>query len=85
MVIPVGSLQLLLTIEDQMACLGCARRHLAPGGRLAFELDNTSAVVMAQWLTQRRGTLQPNPQRDYRHPLTGCTREATASGDTPVQ
>ena len=46
-IIPVASLQPLLTTEDQMACLRCAHRHLAPGGRLAFELDNTSVVVMA--------------------------------------
>ena len=46
-IIPVASLQPLLTTEDQMACLRCAHRHLAPGGRLALELDNTSVVVMA--------------------------------------
>jgi len=69
--IPVSSLQLLLTTEDQMACLRSAHRHLAPGGRLAFELDHTSIVVMAEWQTHRRGTLQRNPQRDYRHPVTG--------------
>src|SRR3989304_3029459 len=66
-----ASLQLLLTTEDQMACLRCIHRHLTPGGRLAFELDSTSVVVMAEWLTHRRGTLQRNPQRDYRHPVTG--------------
>ena len=32
------SFQHLLTVEDQLACLACARRHLAPGGRLAFDV-----------------------------------------------
>jgi SAM-dependent methyltransferase len=30
--------QHLYTIEDQLACLACVRRHLAPGGRLAFDV-----------------------------------------------
>lgn len=30
--------QHMYTVEDQLACLGCARRHLAPGGRLAFDV-----------------------------------------------
>ena len=30
--------QHLYTVEDQLACLACARRHLAPGGRLAFDV-----------------------------------------------
>jgi SAM-dependent methyltransferase len=32
--------QHLYRIEDQLACLACARRHLAPGGRLAFDVFN---------------------------------------------
>ena len=69
--IPVGSFQLLPTTEDQLSCLQCIHRHLTPGGRLAFELDNPSIVAMAEWLTEKRGTLQRRPQRDYRHPVTG--------------
>lgn len=30
--------QHLQTIEDQLACLACVRRHLAPGGTLAFDV-----------------------------------------------
>jgi SAM-dependent methyltransferase len=30
--------QHLYTVEDQLACLACVRRHLAPGGRLAFDV-----------------------------------------------
>ncbi len=69
--IPSGSFQLLLTTEDQLACLRCIERHLAPGGKLAFELENPNIVVMAEWLTHRSGTLQRRPQRDYVHPTTG--------------
>jgi SAM-dependent methyltransferase len=32
------SFQSLLTVEEQRACLGCARRHLRPGGRLVLNL-----------------------------------------------
>ena len=32
--------QHLYSVEDQLACLACVRRHLAPGGRLAFDVFN---------------------------------------------
>ena len=32
--------QHLYEVEDQLACLACVRRHLAPGGRLAFDVFN---------------------------------------------
>lgn len=32
--------QHLYEVEDQLACLSCVRRHLAPGGRLAFDVFN---------------------------------------------
>lgn len=35
---PFRVFQHLETVEDQLACLGCVRRHLAPGGRLAFDV-----------------------------------------------
>src|SRR4030067_1854986 len=70
-IISAGSFQLLLTTADQVACLRCVCQHLAPGGGLAFELENPNIVAMAEWLTEKRGTLQRRPQRDYRHPVTG--------------
>jgi SAM-dependent methyltransferase len=39
--------QHLYTVEDQLACLGCARRHLAPGGRVAFDVFAPRAERMA--------------------------------------
>ena len=39
--------QHLYTVEDQLACLDCARRHLAPGGRVAFDVFAPRAARMA--------------------------------------
>lgn len=40
--IPFRPFQHLLTVEDQLACLGAIRRHLVPGGRLILDLFNPS-------------------------------------------
>ncbi|HEY1306045.1 MAG TPA: class I SAM-dependent methyltransferase [Vicinamibacterales bacterium] len=40
--IPFRPFQHLLTIDDQLACLACIRRHLVDGGRLIFDLFNPS-------------------------------------------
>jgi SAM-dependent methyltransferase len=56
--IPFRSFQHLLTVDDQLACLACIRRHLAPGGRLVINVFNPDIVRIAQWLTARKGTLQ---------------------------
>jgi SAM-dependent methyltransferase len=39
--------QHLYTVEDQLACLACVRRHLAPGGRLAFDVFAPRLARMA--------------------------------------
>ena len=36
-VLAFNSLNLLLTLEDALACLRCARKHLAPSGRLVID------------------------------------------------
>lgn len=69
--IPSGSFALLIETDDQLACLRCVERHLAPGGRLAFVLENVDYVATAEWLTTKRGTLVRNPARDFVHPETG--------------
>ena len=38
--IPFRPFQHLTTVDEQKACLGCVRRHLAPGGRLVFDVFN---------------------------------------------
>jgi ubiquinone/menaquinone biosynthesis C-methylase UbiE len=84
-IIPVGSFQLLLEVEDQLACLRCIHRHLAPGGRLAFEIENPDVVAFAEWLTAKRGTLVRRPQRDYVDPRTGHTMLRLAAAGFEVE
>ena len=69
--IPAGSFQLMLTIDDQLDTLRTIHRHLAPGGRLAFEVESPNIVAMAEWLTSNRGVYRRRTQRDYRHPQSG--------------
>jgi ubiquinone/menaquinone biosynthesis C-methylase UbiE len=69
--IPIGSFQLMLTVEDQLATLDCVRRHLAPEGRFAFEVENPQVTQIADWLTTKRGAFLRNPARDYTSPATG--------------
>ena len=38
--IPFRPFQHLVTVEDQLACLGAIRHHLVPGGRLVFDCFN---------------------------------------------
>jgi SAM-dependent methyltransferase len=40
--------QHLYTVEDQLACLSCVRRHLAPGGLLAFDVFHPRLARIAQ-------------------------------------
>ena len=42
-IIPFRPLQHLLKVEQQMACLECVRKHLAPGGRLILDVFQTDA------------------------------------------
>ena len=39
--------QHLYTTEDQLACLACVRRHLAPSGRFAFDVFNPRLARIA--------------------------------------
>jgi SAM-dependent methyltransferase len=45
-IIPFRPFQHLLAVEQQLACLTNARRHLAPAGRLVFDLFQTDARRM---------------------------------------
>jgi SAM-dependent methyltransferase len=45
--IPFRPFQHLVTVEDQLACLGTIRRHLVPGGRLILDLFNPSLDYLA--------------------------------------
>ena len=39
-IIPFRAMQHILSIDDQLACLDCIRRHLVPGGRIVFDVFN---------------------------------------------
>ncbi len=68
--IPFRSFQHLLTVADQLSCLGCIWRHLLPGGRLALHVFNPDILRMANWLGVRKGGAQ-RVGDEYRHPRTG--------------
>src|SRR5258708_23214103 len=45
-IIPFRPLQHLLEVRQQMDCLECVRKHLAPGGRLVLDVFQTDAERM---------------------------------------
>jgi SAM-dependent methyltransferase len=45
-IIPFRPFQHLLSVEAQLGCLRCARRHLADGGRLVMDFFQTDAARM---------------------------------------
>jgi SAM-dependent methyltransferase len=45
-IIPFRPFQHLLEVQQQMDCLGCVRKHLAPGGRLVLDVFQTDAERM---------------------------------------
>jgi len=44
--LPFRSFQHLLTVDDQLACLACLRRHLGPGGRVVFDIFHPNFVML---------------------------------------
>jgi SAM-dependent methyltransferase len=46
--LPFRPFQHLTTVEDQLACLGCLRRHLAQDGRLILDIFNPSMKALVQ-------------------------------------
>lgn len=66
-IIPYRSFLLLLTVEEQKACLKRIREHLVPGGRLALNVFNPSILAIEEWLGDRAQNWrrsQPEPQRE---------------------
>lgn len=56
--IPYRSFLVLLTVADQKACLTRIHEHLLPGGRLALNFFNPDLLMIAEWLSSRRGGIQ---------------------------
>jgi len=52
---PGHSFQFMLTTADQIACLNCIRRHLAPGAKLVVHLDHQHVDWLGD-LIQGKGT-----------------------------
>ena len=46
--LPFRPFQHLTTVEDQLACLGCLRRHLAQDGRVILDVFNPSLKALAK-------------------------------------
>lgn len=46
--LPFRPFQHLTTVEDQLACLGCLRRHLAEDGRLILDIFNPKMESLVQ-------------------------------------
>lgn len=69
--LPVGSFHLLLSVEDQMSCLRCARQHLTDEGRFVLDLINPNIVGLGEMLSTKRGISQRRTDREFRHPETG--------------
>jgi hypothetical protein len=71
--------QHLYTVEDQLACLACVRRHLAPAGRFAFDvfaprLERTALIEEPEVVDLR-----------FQHEGEDVVRYATVSRDRVVQ
>ncbi len=49
---PFRSLQHLISVEEQLACLACANRHLPLGGRLAFDVFQVNLKRLADRIGQ---------------------------------
>ena len=52
--IPFNSFLHNLTQHEQLATLGCCRRHLAPGGRLVLTTFHPSAEKLLEWSGQEK-------------------------------
>jgi hypothetical protein len=66
---PGHSFMHLLTIADQLACLACIRRHLAPGGLLVLHLDHQNFSWLGDLRRDLGGVFEPG--EEVFDPLTG--------------
>lgn len=73
---PMNSMQALLTREDQLACLAGIRRHLTPGGVFAFDV----AVPDLDAIASALGQVQPGVT--WADPATGVALAHSAWFDS---
>lgn len=55
--------------QEQVDCLECIHRHLAPGGRLIVHLDHQDFAWLGGLVGDKGGVFEPAEQ--FRHPRTG--------------
>jgi len=65
-IIPFRPLQHLLEVRQQVDCLECVRKHLAPGGRLILDVFQTDAERMHDPVHQRETLVSEYKSRDGR-------------------
>jgi SAM-dependent methyltransferase len=70
--IPFRAFLHLVTVEDQRRCLDCVRRHLAPDGRLVFNIFDPRTDIIAAHATPLGGAMKkmadvapPGAERRY--------------------
>jgi SAM-dependent methyltransferase len=66
-IIPFRPLQHLLKVEQQMNCLECVRKHLAPSGRLILDVFQTDAERMHDPIHMREMLVMEYNTADGRH------------------
>jgi SAM-dependent methyltransferase len=81
--LPFRPFQHLVTVEDQLACLECIRRHLDPGGKVILDifnprLESLTADNIGQELAAEPEFQMPDGRRVIR-------KHKIASRDTPNQ
>jgi SAM-dependent methyltransferase len=65
-IIPFRPFQHLLEVRQQMDCLDCARKHLAPGGRLILDVFQTDAERMHDAVHMREAVVTEYKTTDGR-------------------
>ena len=65
-IIPFRPFQHLLEVQQQVECLGCVRKHLAPGGRLILDVFQTDAERMHDPIHQREAVVAEYRSHDGR-------------------
>jgi len=75
-IIPFRPFQHLLETQEQLDCLACVRKHLAPGGKLILDMFQTDAERMHDAAFQKEHFVSEYDAADGRH-VTILERTAT--------
>lgn len=82
-VTPFRPFQHLVTPEEQMACLQCVRRHLAPGGTFVLDIFDPDLGILTDH--DRKNEFGDEPPADLPDGRTLTVRYRTAEVDTVRQ